>query len=75
MIKVINIDYKNGGATNAEAVYELTCSQRADLSSLPTAAVHEGEFARVAPHPGSTCLCTEDMSVHILGADDKWHEM
>lgn len=75
MIKSIRANYKHGGRVASEAEYELICSERADLANLPTAAVHEGEFARVAPHPGSTCLCTEDMSVHILGADDKWHEM
>ena len=75
MIAIIKLTYKHGAGVSACGEYELTCSQRADLASLPTAAVHEGEFARVAPHPGSTCLCTEDMSVHFLGADDKWHQM
>lgn len=43
---------------------EYICDSKSDLASLPTDVA-----------AGSTCICTEDTSIHILGADDVWYNL
>lgn len=73
MITIIRIaeTHRIGGA--ASAVYEFICSETGDIANLPTGANPEDKS--LPPHPGSSCICTADTSVHMLGPDDVWHEM
>lgn len=75
MISIIRMVERHPGFDRSSAVYELTCSELADISKLPTSKTAESPWNTTYPHPGSTCFCTEDSSAYILGADDEWHSI
>ena len=63
MVKLIKKEWHSGNV-----LCEYICDSESDIETLPTFATNE-------IGAGSTCICTEDSSVHILGADDKWHKL
>lgn len=63
MIKLIRKSYDSGNV-----IAEYTCSAKADVTNLPTPP-NGGIDA------GSTCICTEDKTIHMLGADNVWHQI
>ena len=53
----------NGDNTNS-AVVEIVIDTATEISTLST------DYGS-----GSTCICTENSSVYMLGADKVWHEL
>lgn len=76
MIAVIKIVDKTTTINSAgsAAVYEFTCASRDDIAELPIATTG-GEYEYLHVKVGSTCICTEDMTVWMLGADDVWYKL
>lgn len=64
MIKIIT--KRNGDCPECRNLVDYTCSSSADIATLPL-------FPNVAA--GSTCICTEDSSIYMLGADNVWHKL
>lgn len=76
MIAVIKIVEKTTtiNSCGSAAVYEFTCSSVDDIAELPTSAT-DGEYEYLHVKAGSSCICTEDISIWMLGADDVWHKV
>lgn len=73
LIRTGEVHRKGGKST---VVCEFTCSAVADIEKLPTSTTTDPEFVHTPPHPGSTCICTDgEISVYMLGADDKWGQV
>lgn len=73
VIKIVDKTMSINSDGNA-AVYEFTCTSRDDVSELPTSTTG-GEYEYLHVKAGSSCICTEGMSIWMLGADDVWHEL
>lgn len=65
MIKIIQT--RIGNSIDCQNIVEYTCSEVADLENLPK--LVDGVAS------GSSCICTEDGSIHMLGADDAWYNL
>lgn len=76
MIAVIKIVEKTTtiNSCGSAAVYEFTCSSVDDIANLPNSATG-GEYEYLRVKAGSTCICTDDTSVWMLGADDVWYKL
>lgn len=55
--------------------FEFIASELADIAKLPTSKTNDPYYKANGVAPGSACLCTEDSSFHVLGADDVWHRI
>lgn len=65
MYKIIKSNWERGSGCT---IAEFTCTSAEDIASLPT-------FATDEIGAGSTCVCTADGSLWMLGADDVWHQL
>lgn len=74
MIKVIKRSGSNTLGLKG-ALWEFTCSENADIANLPTSKTEEYPYGMLGVRAGSTCICTEDASVYMLGANDTWHKL
>ena len=76
MIEIIKITDKTATINSAgnTAVYEFTCTSTDDIAELPISTTTE-TYRHLKVRAGSTCICTSDTSVWMLGADDVWHKL
>lgn len=76
MIALIRTGETHSNGRKTTVVCEFTCSELADIEKLPTSQTTDPAYIHRPPHPGSTCICTEgEISVYMLGADDKWGQV
>lgn len=74
MIKVIKRSGSNTLGLKG-VLWEFTCDSTADITDLPTSASKDYPYSSLGVRAGSNCICTEDGSIHMLGADDHWHKL
>lgn len=57
-----------------QPTYEFTCTEISDVSLLPNSQTRTEDYPN-GIETGSTCICTADGSLYMLGADDLWHKL